>query len=53
MEKRIKGSPLQERHGHTSCEKEGAAEAMCDELTLTPLSLCCCGGQEMENQEKS
>lgn len=53
MEKGIKGSPIQERHGHTSLEKEGAAEAMCDGLTLTPISLCCCGGQETENQKES
>lgn len=41
MEKRIKGSPVQGRHGHTSLEKEEAAEAMCDELTITPISLRC------------
>lgn len=41
MEKGIKGSPVEERHGHTSLEKEGAAEAMHDELTISPISLCC------------
>lgn len=51
MEKVIKGFPVEERHGHTSLEKEGVAEAMIDELTITPISLCCWGGQETENQE--
>lgn len=41
MEKVIKGFPVEERHGHTSLEKEGVAEAMIDELTITPISLCC------------